>query len=134
MTNVLLVGLVLSVAAVAFVLARGLSTLNHHLENAIHKSLSPTIGIFADLENTIALVNVGGGVAINIEWSIPDSQQSGSISYLSPEQTWHVPVRKDATERLLIRYNLSPAKSSSAILMFQKSRRPQIASRWPDFT
>jgi len=104
MTNVLLVGLVLSVAAVAFVLTRGLSTLNHHLENAIHQSLSPTIGIFADLENTIALVNVGGGVAINIEWSIPDSQQSGSISYLSPEQTWHVPVRKDATERLLIRY------------------------------
>lgn len=94
-------------------LSGGASVLSPKLESAILKSMSPTIGIYDDIEDTIALVNVGGGVAIDIEWSTPDGQRFGSISFLSPEQTWHVCVRKDATERLLIMYkSLSGEKFS----------------------
>jgi hypothetical protein len=127
MTNALLVALILSVVVLAIVLSRGFSRLEHRLDNAvqqsivpelsrgfsaldcilktaIQKSLTPVIGALPDIENTIALVNVGGSAAIDIEWSLSGTNQSGSIAYLNPKQSWHIQVTTTEAEKLTVSY------------------------------
>jgi hypothetical protein len=150
MTNTLLAALVLSVAAVALVLARGLlrlerrfdaaiqhsfvpelsrsiatidrplesaipecivselargfAALDRHLETAIQRSLTPIIGLLEQFEDAIIVVNIGGSVALDIEWAISGTNKSGSIPYLSPQQSWHLQVGKQAKGELTVNY------------------------------
>jgi hypothetical protein len=104
MTNALLVCLVLSVAAVAIVLTRGFSLLERRFETASKMSLTPIIGFLECFEDTIVVVNVGGSVAIDIDWAFSGASKSGSIAYLSPQQSSHLLIGTQSEGKLSVTY------------------------------
>lgn len=104
MTNVLLIALTASVLIVAVVLSRGFSNLASRLEAASQAHATPIVALFGDWEDTVAIVNVGDGTAIDVLWTLSSSSKSGHISYLSPRQTRHFRPSGADGETLSVNY------------------------------
>ena len=103
-TNVLLAALILAVVAVATMLSRGFSSLSRRLDESLRASVTPTVSVVADVENTVAIVNVGSGTAIDVVWNLSSNGESGLIPYLSPQQSWHVQLSDSERGELSVAY------------------------------
>lgn len=72
----------------AAMLFRGFWSLDGRLK--MSSSVIPVVGVMASVGNTMALINIGNGSAVDVRWELVDSGESGLISHLLPQKSWQI--------------------------------------------